>query len=230
MSRVAIGNDVVDLDAPRTQGKWRDERFVARVLADPERRTLEGSADPDEAFWRHWAAKEAAYKLISKLQGAPPVFVHRDFVLDGAEIVYQGSRYLVQFSRHGSALHAVACVGADPEEALVGLARIDQAGTPWSAPLEDLLGRFTERERDPIHSHPSAAVRLGARAALSWALQVEESRLEIVSPPGTTGRRPPYVLLDGEAAPADVSLSHSDGWMAWAILLGEPPARPDGDA
>ena len=63
-------------------------------------------------------------------------------------------------------------------------------------------------------------MRLGARAALSTALGVEEGRLEIVCAPGATGRRPPRVLLDGSPAAADVSLSHHGNWIAWAILLG----------
>jgi len=99
----------------------------------------------------------------------------------------------------------------------VGLGRLDDAGAPWAAGLDELLRRFTPREADAIHSLASAAVRLGARRALAARAGVEEHRLQIVSRPGTTGRRPPFVLLDGREAPADVSLSHAGAWIGWAL-------------
>jgi len=217
--RGLVGNDVVDLDDPRTRGKEGDERFVTRILQDSERVQLRQAPSPEEALWRFWAGKEAAYKVVSKLRGTPPVFVHRDFVVDDDTVHHEGLRYPLLLSRHGSALHAVSCSGALPEEVLVGVVRLDQPGAPWCAPLEELIGRFSSREADPVHSVASAAVRLGARAALAAALSLDEARLEIVCAPGPTGRRPPHALLDGNRAPADVSLSHHGAWIAWAILL-----------
>jgi phosphopantetheinyl transferase (holo-ACP synthase) len=217
---VAVGNDVVDLHDPRTVGKAADDRFLARVLDEAERGTVAAAPDPDEALWIHWAGKEAAYKLVSKLRGTPPVFVHRDFVVDGDGVEHDGARYPLSVTRHGSAIHAVSCAGPQLRDVRMGVGKLDQPGAPWSGGLEALLPRFTDREADPVHSLPSAAVRLGARAALAAALGVDEKRLEIVCAPGVTGRRPPRVLLDGSAAPADVSLSHHGDWIAWAILLG----------
>lgn len=218
--RLAVGNDVVDLHDPRTVGKAGDARFLSRVLQDDERAAVAAAPDPEESLWIHWAGKEAAYKLVSKLRGAPPVFVHRDFVVDGECVEHEGSRYGLSLTRRGSAIHALSCFGAPLADALPGMGTLDQPGTPWSGSLEALLSRLSEREGDPVHSLASAAVRLGARAALARALDVDEKRLEIVCEPGVTGRRPPRVLLDGAPAPADVSLSHHGDWIAWAILLG----------
>ena len=79
MSTVCVGNDIVDLTNPRTEGRSADERFVARVFDAEEQDALRASAEPDLELWCHWAAKEAGYKVISKLLGEPPPFVHRTF-------------------------------------------------------------------------------------------------------------------------------------------------------
>jgi phosphopantetheinyl transferase (holo-ACP synthase) len=220
MSRARVGNDVVDLDDPTLRGKPAHARFLERVLAPSERETVSGAEDPHLALWTCWAAKEAAYKVVTKLRGEPPVFVHRAFVATDEAVEYEELTIPIHVRRDGPALHVVAAVGADPSGVLAATSRVLAPGAPWDgASLEDLLPRFTAREVDAVHSLPSAAVRLGARAALAGALAVMEHRLEIVCAPGYTGRRPPAVLLDGESGPADVSLSHHGKWIAWAIAV-----------
>jgi phosphopantetheinyl transferase (holo-ACP synthase) len=219
VSTTRVGNDVVDLDAPALRGKTAHARFLERVLAPSEREAVLAATDPHRALWTAWAAKEAAYKVVTKLRGEAPVFVHRSFVTERETVTFEGARIPFRVVGVDPALHVVAAAGADPGSVAVGLARVDERGAPWDAPLQRLLGRFTEREADAVHSRASAAVRLGARAALAAALDVAERRLEIVCAPGFAGRRPPNVLLDGRAAPADVSLSHHGGWIGWAISL-----------
>ena len=81
------------------------------------------------------------------------------------------------------------------------------------------MPHFTDRERDAVYSRESAAVRVGARGDLATLLGVSEERIEIVCSPGPTSQRPPRVLLDGEQAEADVSLSHDGSWIAWATWV-----------
>jgi hypothetical protein len=92
-------------------------------------------------------------------------------------------------------------------------------------PLETLVLRLSEGERTPVHSRGSALVRLAARAALATALHADEARVAVITREGPKGRMPPVAMLDGRAAPADVSLSHHGRWIAWAIRLAEPRAR-----
>jgi phosphopantetheinyl transferase (holo-ACP synthase) len=232
---VVLGNDVVDLEEPRSVGKGTDERFVARVLTKGERAGLDRADDPDLELWSLWVAKEAAFKVVSKLRGTPPVFEHTAFVTSWqrtsprsstdrevrAGIVRHGEvRVSVSVLHRAGVLHAVGHTNrlpAAPVAVQVGLARLDEPAAPWAAGLDELLRRFTPREAEAIHSLPSAAVRLGARRALAARAGVEEHRLEIVCRPGTTGRRPPFVLLDGRQAAADVSLSHAGAWIGWAL-------------
>lgn len=216
-ARPVVGNDVVDLDHPAVRGMVTHRRFAQRVLAPTERLAVERAGDAHLALWTRWAAKEAAYKVVSKLRGEPPVFVHRAFVTGDDAVEYEGTHIPIRVRRSGALLHVTAVVG--DVSPVVEEAPLAAPGTSGEEPLDTLLERFTPREADAVHSRESAAVRLGARAALAAALGVEERRLEIVCGPGTTGRRPPSVLLDGAPAPADVSLSHHGRWIGWAFLL-----------
>jgi phosphopantetheinyl transferase (holo-ACP synthase) len=247
---VVLGNDVVDLEEPRSVGKANDERFVARVLTDGERAGLERADDRDLELWSLWAAKEAAFKVVSKLRGTPPVFRHATFetAWDSATkssspegevragiVRHAEVRVFVSVLHRTGVLHAVGQAHRVPAMDVsvhLGLARMDEAGAPWAAGLEELSRRFTPREAEAIHSLEAAAVRLGARRALAAHAGVEEHRLEIVCRPGATGRRPPFVLLDGQEAAADVSLSHAGAWIGWALWshpdFGAAPL-PSGD-
>ena len=70
-----------------------------------------------------------------------------------------------------------------------------------------------------MHSRASVLVRLAARATLARGLDVAEARAQIVCGEGPRGRIPPEAVLDGNAAPVDVSLSHHGRWLAWGIRL-----------
>jgi phosphopantetheine--protein transferase-like protein len=247
---VVLGNDVVDLKEPRSAAKATDERFVARVLTAAERAGLARSDDPNLELWSLWAAKEAAYKVVSKLRGEPPVFEHAAFVSSWSlatpriasesevrsGVVRHGNiRVSVSVIHRAGVLHAVAHTHRTPTMDVavqVGLERLDDASAPWAGGLDQLLRRFTPRETEAIHSVASAAVRIGARRALAALAGVDERRLEIVCRPGIMGRRPPFVMLDGREAAADVSLSHAGGWIGWALWshpdLGLATAPADG--
>ncbi|MHB1191630.1 MAG: 4'-phosphopantetheinyl transferase superfamily protein [Longimicrobiales bacterium] len=230
----AVGNDIVDLCEPRTEGKHSDPRFVARVLGERERAVLAQAEDPAVALWAFWAAKEAAYKVASKLRGTPPVFVHAAFCVAWTEsgparwegrVAYEELDIPIVAVRSGTMIHAVAVSGAEIGSALPGAELLDAPAEAWGARLAELLPSFTKREADAVHSLPSAAVRIRARAALAEVLAAREADVEIVCDPGVTGRRPPRVLLRGVPAPADVSLSHHGRWVAWTVLPQNPLGR-----
>jgi hypothetical protein len=61
-----LGNDVVDLEAPENRGKSGDRRFLNRVFSAQERGWISAAASPDALLWALWAAKEAAYKAVSR--------------------------------------------------------------------------------------------------------------------------------------------------------------------
>lgn len=218
-----VGVDVVDLGDGRTLAKHEDARFLERVLAPEERSRLRAATDPRGELWGMWAAKEAAYKVASKLLGEPPVFAHAAFVVDWDPATAREGRFGTV--TWGDLSFHVRGWWSDDEVHVVA-ASTPPAELPWPSvhplgvePLEALLPLLSPREAEAVHSAASASVRLKARLALALALGVEERRVEIVCDPGVTGRRPPRAWLDGAPAPADLSLSHHGRWLAWAVIL-----------
>lgn len=239
-----MGNDIVQVRDPRCVGKSRDLRFVKRVLDPEEMSRVLAADDTDEWLWLHWAAKEAAFKVVSKLQGQPPVFEHPRFRVDvhkvpvrhaewsfgaSGQVTYNGLRLPFRASLTLERIHALSWSGEDPlrdapeieittGEASVGRSRnlLDAGAQPFALLLNE---RFSFHERRSIHSPPSAYVRLFARAAIAEALDIDERRLEIVCGPEPTGRTPPRVLLDGVDSAVDLSLSHHGALVAWAFAV-----------
>jgi phosphopantetheine--protein transferase-like protein len=76
----SIGNDIVDLTSPDSIGKSRDRRFIARVFTPEEEERIDRSTSPDTALWMCWAAKEAAFKAVSKLKTGL-YFRHRAYIV-----------------------------------------------------------------------------------------------------------------------------------------------------
>ena len=232
-----VGVDVVDLRHPRCADKATDERFTSRILNDVEQGALAVASDPNATLWRLWAAKEAAYKVVSKVRGKPPAFMHAAFRVDPpgtfskddfGRVRWEDISMVIHWHQVPGRIVALAWNGLILDQSVEwSWGAVDELDPEPGAPIEAILARLTERERGPVHSRSSALVRLAARSALASGLGVEERRLEVVCGEGPKGRMPPEALLDGQAAPADVSLSHHGKWLAWAIRLVEPrgPAR-----
>lgn len=239
-----VGNDVVDLGNPRVLGKEKDARFMGRVFSADERRVIGESSEPSLELWGMWAAKEAAFKIVSKRSPSPPPFVHRAFavawgalargtnpyghVLRAGRVRYPaGDEIYAEITRVGSVLAALACPVEDcdlegPIAIDGGIVSLSSSDAGWARDPA-MRDRLTPAEAESVHSLASAAVRVAARTALCRAWRVEEARLEIVCDPGPTGRRPPRVMLDGARCGADVSLAHDGPWIAWAYSYAQKP-------
>lgn len=247
-SPVVVGNDVVDLADARTRGQSKKRRFLHRVFTATERASIVQADDPDLELWSRWAAKEAGFKVVSKVLGDPPTFVHQAFAVEWAsatthapeaqypDTVRIGTVRYEPTSDHGSdppisvpvsvqllgtALHSVGygpfMARSERPSIHRQVAHLESLDGAWAGDLDNLMPKFTPQEADAVYSRESAAVRLGARSALSGVLDTEEEHIEIVCAPGTPGRRPPRVLVHGQEGLADVSLSHDGSWIAWAI-------------
>ncbi len=238
-TRVRVGNDVVDLSEPRSQGKSDKAPFLRRVFTDSEAIWIRSGEDPgarDRRLWTLWAAKETAFKIFSKVLGAPPVFIHRAFECQPAEhpdrdgwgtVRWQGMEAALTLDEHGDLLHMVGWADSapPPPELLSGarIRRLDSAARQMAGPSPEqdwsgFLGfHFTEAEAHPIHSVPSALVRLFARREAAAILGIEESRVQLICGEGPKGRTPPRLLVDGGPASLDVSLSHHGRFIAWVL-------------
>ena len=199
-----VGNDIVDLEAPGNLGKSGDSRFLDRVLAAKERHLIAGAARPDALLWAFWAAKEAAYKAISR--GDPSVcsIPHQYHVvlekggttgtdtLRTGKVITPRGELALRIDWEGDRVHALA---AGSEAALDRLClhaeKLDGIGDP-SIPIRERL--------------------LGEIARFLNCAASELSTAKDQRGPGA-----PLVLFRGHPLAAEVSLSHDGRFAAFAF-------------
>lgn len=191
-----------------------------------------------------WAAKEAGFKVVTKLLGSPPPFEHRAFRVRVAEVgvaeagpsrpvratvTYRDREIPVRGEVDDERVHVLARAsgeddaGGSPQWRVLRLdAPLGRADDGWEDGLRD---RFTEREWRSIHRPVSARVRLEARAELARSLGVPEGEVEIVCDEGPPGRMPPRVLVGGAECAGDLTLSHHGRFLAWAFVVPEEGPR-----
>jgi len=241
---VRIGNDVVDRQHPRCRDRPAGDRLPQRILTGTEMEWFRAPAlerDRLRRLWSLWAAKETAFKVVSKLEGEPPVFHHRRFVVTlreeaaGALIHLEGSvrwedldvnvegvanRNFVHLAGWGGRLEAM-----DRLRLEMGVEGGDDPDTPSGVATPD--GRGIERE-DGVHSLLSLRARGVARTRLASYLPSSgpdsgsgaERRIRILTSSQSPGRTPPRIVVDGrERHDMDLSLSHHGRYVGWALLL-----------
>ena len=244
LPRWNLGNDIVDLTDPRHLGKAGDERFMQRVFSDHEREDIRSSESPDRALWIRWAAKEAAFKTVSKTLGMPPTFIHPLFRVTlfrgtgpASEKVAQPHPPLTRFGqvRHNDVLLPLRVEVAGPAiHAVTWTPTPSEAVPPFCWNSTEIRGRdeswrgtlrpeFSPVEWNCISHRASALARLAARHSLASALGIDEGKLEIGCGEGLPGRRIPKVLLEGREIPVDLTLSHHGRLLAWAFLTSTNP-------
>ncbi len=201
-----VGNDVVDLADPENVGKSGDDRFCRRVFNAAELALVAGSAQPDMVLWALWAAKEAAYKAVSRFDGSVcsiprkyPVKPGKEFldpmcchVMRGVVETPAGD-IPVRISIENDALHAIA------------------AGT--TAELERIVSRV-ELLFDP-DADPARFARRILVEELARRLDCPQEELAV--PKEETRPWPPYVTRRGVRLPVVVSLSHDGRFAAFAF-------------
>ena len=190
-----IGNDVVDLAQPVVQPGARHVRFDARVFARSERDVLAASGAPDRLRWMLWAAKEAAYKALKKLDAATVWSPRRFQVSLDANLVgtvtHDAFEVPVRVEQDGSYIHAVA--SSLPEDAQAQRWQVGQLG---------------------VGADESSAVRALAVAGLVRTLGGDPADYSF-----ERMDRVPVLYIKGAPAGVDLSLSHHGRYIAWAADL-----------
>ena len=172
---------------PMSQAFTPRERFVARVCSDSEKALLAGAAEPKVLLWSLFAAKEAAFKAISK--EGPLVFAHRRFVVsaDLRSVTYDTYVLWLRVDVDGPCIHAVAWT--DDEMPIFGVEKIA----------------------------PGVDASAAARALLLKRLGVSGLTVERAPLPGSwNGFGPPKLFRDGVEVNLDISLSHDGRFVGFA--------------
>ena len=215
-----VGNDIVDLDLPENRGRSRDRRFVERVFTPGEQAAIERSACPDNLLWALWAAKEAAFKAVSR---------------DDPDVCSVPRRYEVSLDEpkgDGSPLPAVgATLGGGPGTASLSgvvqtpcgeLAVRITATEDWvhalAAESAAALARMTAQIDGPDDDeagNPSQAVRSRVVNCLAGRWNCPAAAFEIRK--DTRGPGIPRLFLNQQEMPVAVSLSHDGRYTAFAL-------------
>ncbi len=211
---LCCGNDIVDLKSPEALRKGDNKPFVARVLTALEEEALRACGLSDRVLWLLWAAKEAAYKVVSKTRRDLP-FIPRLF-----QVRFPGLqlRDLSRSSMEGivespGGVVAVKAWATDDYVHVVGAASrtvLEQVvageSKPWGKTGETAL------------AEESKMARRFALAALAKALETEPSALEIRRFPTSKGLGPPVVYHENKPAAVDLSLSHHGRYVSYAFI------------
>ncbi len=210
-----IGNDIVDLNTPEAIGKSADTRFVRRVFNAHEQQAVFSSHHPDTLLWTLWAAKETAYKAVSKSEpdvssapGRYPVILDWEMIIDSSAtgmVMSPQGVVQVKFDVHEDYVHCIGIFGpADNLESITfGMDEIN--------PEDISIG-------NSISDKESAAVRILAKKGIASCLQLKEQDIKIIRHKTQNRINPPMVVVKGNAKNMEISLSHDGRFAAYAFL------------
>ncbi len=207
-----VGNDIVDLAEAENIGKSADRRFCRRVFHDEELAMIAASARPDGILWAIWAAKEAAYKAVSRADPSVcsipkgyPVFIES-----------RSGQTLSDF-REGIAASLDGHVKTPRGDLFIQISIADNSVYAIAAQTVAELKRIVSRvERmDPAKDDPSVFVRKILLEAAASRLGCNKDDLSVAN----EKRRPhaPFILLRGNRLQAEISLTHDGRFVAFAF-------------
>ena len=202
---LSVGNDVVDLKDPESIGKSRDDRFLDRVFTVEERTLIAKSTRHDTLLWALWAAKEAAYKAVSR--GDPEVcsIPRRYHVILTSEDTLKQSVRLV-----GKVImsHGELAIRIDANKELVHAV---------AAGSESDLGRICWHvDRLNGVEDPSIFVRKKIIRTIGRYIGCPAGSLRVVKE--SAGPSAPSVFLGGQRLTPWISFSHDGRFTAFAFV------------
>lgn len=200
-----VGNDVVDLRVAENASVAHRPRFCARVCDDAEQARVRAAADPVAELWTLFAAKEAAYKVVTKLRPGA-ILAHRRFhvAADHDAIDADGDHLALWLDVDLSAgrVHAVVSTRA-------------------LRPLVVIEALADEPSLVDAAMHGSGVRRAATRLVAS-RLEIAADELAIERPAcadAWDGVGPPRLVRGGRPLDIDVSLSHDGRFVAAAAAL-----------
>jgi phosphopantetheine--protein transferase-like protein len=205
----------VDLKEPSNHGKSRDTRFLDRVFTGDERRSIASSSRPDTVLWSLWAAKEAAYKLLSKTHPAISSIPrrYRAALTEGADGIHQLSCRITGCVATPSGAVSVTVTAADDYVHCVATYAF-----PEPPPFFSRVVALPNGADIPAES-ASQCVREAAVTAIAELLPHASPAISIRRFPVPGGFGPPLVFLDGLPSSIDLSLSHDGRFGALAMTF-----------
>lgn len=232
-----VGNDIVDLKEPDNCGKSGDDRFLGRVFTPEERDRIVGAACPDKLLWAFWAAKEAAYKAVSRdnpsICSTPRRYcvVMDDQVVDHtfSDVEDVTGRIALDGQDAGKAIDAatgsegrlagrvITPRGAAALWIIVTDDYVHALAATGDGDLATLVYRVDRIDAEKEAGGASAFVR--GQLLLEIALRLKCPIDDLVIRKEPLDRGAPSVFLQGRPLAAEISLSHDGRFTAFALRL-----------
>ncbi len=105
-----IGNDIVDIKKARSEGSWKQARFIKKIFAESERPQIISTGSPFLNIWRMWSMKESVYKVI--VQSGEERFLNPQKLICTFEdekngfVTYNGKNYATQTLRTSNYIYS----------------------------------------------------------------------------------------------------------------------------
>ncbi len=202
---LSVGNDVVDLKDPESIGKSRDARFLDRVFTVEERTLIAKSTRHDTLLWALWAAKEAAYKAVSR--GDPEV----------CSIPRRYHVILTSEDTLGKATRLFGKVITPRRDLAIQIDATKELVHAVAAGSESDLGRICRRvDRLDCTDEPAIFVRKNIIRAIGRYIGCPAGSLRVVKE--SAGPSAPSVFLGGQRLTPWISFSHDGRFTAFAFV------------
>ena len=206
-----VGNDIVDLKETDNCGKSGDDRFLGRVFTPEERDLIVGAACPDKLLWAFWAAKEAAFKIVSRDDPAACSTPRKyAIILDPLEL--------------SATCLAGRAITPRGELALRITVTDDYVHALSAATKSDLDTVFQRVDRMDVGEDPGVASDFVRRQILREIARCLDCPLEELS----VGKEPlgpgaPFVLRQEQPLAVEIRLSHDGRFAAFAFMIRKNP-------
>jgi hypothetical protein len=220
-----IGNDIVSLNGLGVRQKSANIRFLNRVFTPNEQRLIRCSDEPDRVLWSLWAAKETAYKVLSKkyenITSAPLRYEitpavgdsATSYPFDSGAVAAPGDRVLFRLVSGEDFVH---CIGTDAAECLDSIR--------WGVRRLDIRDRSEENP-----AYESRMVRQAAAEGIASFFDMDPQDVDIQRSRQRERSNPPVAYLQGNQMPGDLSLSHDCPFVAFAFIAKKAPPAADQD-
>ncbi len=210
---IHVGNDIVDFRSKGTRGRSGDKRFLDRVLTHDEKQELKHHDNPETLLWIFWAAKETAFKAMSKssprISSAPRRY-RVNLTPDPSRSVYEGivktplKPVAVKTFVEKDHVHCIGVTGSC--RALVKIVHCRER-------IESRPGVMPTPEQE------SDLVRKLARDRMAVSLNINAEDIQIKRDRQDNHLGPPRVCIKGKNPGPDISLSHHGRYAACAFLM-----------
>lgn len=194
---VFVGNDIVHLNDPKNLRVEISNRYLNKSFTPAEQETILKHKKPSLELWRHWACKEAAYKILMKM-GATTSFVPKSIEVQPYE-----SRAELSMTANYQGINLY----------FVSEATQDYVFT-YGSNLKDAVPLIHSKVGKGFESEESALVRATLFQLISENCP-EYSTLEVVK----NSNNIPLLFNNGARLPVDISLTHDYGFVAATYMM-----------